>query len=85
MEGFKKREEIRRLYLEHLWGWWVVLHAEHGGQSEPPLWVEPILVTVPCVTNLRRGFARFGPDMTSDSPVRKKLEQLFNTTKKKRL
>ena len=31
-------------------------------------------MTVPCVTNLRRGSARFGPDMTSDSPVKKKNE-----------
>lgn len=59
---------FRRLYLEHLWGWWAVPHVEHGGWSGSPPWVALIPTTVPYVTNLRRESVQSDPDMTLNSP-----------------
>lgn len=64
-------ELFRRLYLEHLWGWWAVPHVEHGGWSGSPPWVALIPTTVPYVTNLRIESVQSDPDMTLNSPVKK--------------
>lgn len=65
---------FRRLYLEHLWGWWAVPHVEHGGWRGSPPWVVLIPTTVPYVTNLRRESVRSDPDMTLNSPVKERKE-----------
>lgn len=66
---------FRRLYLEHLWGWWAVPHVEHGGWRGSPPWVVLIPTTVPYVTNLRRESVRSDPDMTLNSPVKERKEK----------